>query len=176
MCNHRNNIPMMERQMDRMGHPTFPEGAAPQFAVPYQHVAANLEEVMREVIQNRARDAAARNRPEEPEPPPQRAQEHLLIPDRIAILPTGTRYHFWPNCQHFMRARTTEMSRVYNVCQTCVNMARRGYVVHGLEVVHLPPQRRRTPQEAIDHQMEQNLLVDLDNEWPPLAIEENRVN
>ena len=84
-----------------------------------------------------------------------------------------------------MRARSSEMSRVYNVCQTCLNMARRGYVVHGLEIVHLPPQRRMTAQEAVDHQMEQNLLADLDNiydvadldnEWPPLAIEENRVN
>ena len=101
-CNHRNGIPLRV-QHDENGQPQFPEGAAPQFDQPFRDMANDLQEVQ-EVLRTRGA--------------PQRQSRHLLIPRDIGILPTGQRYHFWPNCQHMQRAR------LYSVCGTCLTMAR----------------------------------------------------
>ena len=111
-CDRRNGI-QPPVQYDEDGNPRFPQGAAPQFALPFRHMANHLQETLRGNIRNRARFAGDNEAP-------QRPRRHLLIPRDIGILPTGNRYHFWPECPH-MRMRS---ARIYSVCGTCLNMAR----------------------------------------------------
>ena len=108
-CDRRNGI-QPPVQYDEDGNPRFPQGAAPQFAIPFRHMAHHLQEH----VNGRIRVDGANEAP-------QRPRTHLLVPSVIATLPTGSRYHFWPACPH-MRMRS---ARIYPFCGTCHNMASR---------------------------------------------------
>ena len=50
-CNHRNGIPLPV-QHDEDGNPRFPEGAAPQFDLPFRHMANAVQDaVRRDIVQ-----------------------------------------------------------------------------------------------------------------------------
>ena len=131
---------------DDQGFPRFPDGAAPQFDRPYRAATNDLRIIREGAVRGNATNRSRSTSPERDEPPalptappPRRITRHLLIPNEIGILPTGIRYHFWPSCPHMMRARSSAQSRIYSVCQTCLNGARR--VMHVVEAYDFPRPR-----------------------------------
>ena len=158
----------MPTRHDEEGFPRFPNGAAPQFDRPYRNATNDLR-IIREraggMNPNQSREnSPERNEPPVPPPvvPPPRITRHLLIPREIGVLPSGQRYHFWPPCPHMGRARSFHGSRIYSVCQTCMQGARA--VMPVLEVFDFP---RGGPPGRLRPQFEPE---------PDVAIEELVVN
>ena len=141
----------MTTRHDDEGLPRFPDGAAPQFDRPYRTVTNDLRIIRENAARGNAPFGSRGPSPERNDTlvPPPRVTRHLLIPREIGVLPTGTRYHFWPACPHMGRARSSAGSRIYTVCQTCMQGARR--IMPVLEAYDFPRPRQQLmePEPAV---------------------------
>ena len=118
-------------------------------------MANNLQEANRTLIQQRnelALEARDRQRRENGQPPP--PLRSMLIPHEIGILPTGNRFHFWPNCSHMRRARSTAGSRIYQACGLCVNQARE------VQTVNLIHPAEDVPATRFNNAGPQNMAIE----------------